>query len=41
MLACGTSGMTREVGVECTGVSDSGADGITREMCALFGVLEE
>ena len=29
--------MTREVGVVCTGVSDSGADGVTREMCALFG----
>ena len=41
MLACGTSGMTREVGVVCTGVSDSGADGVTGEMCALFGVLEE
>ena len=29
--------MTCEVGMVCTGVSDSGADGVTREMCALFG----
>ena len=41
MLVYGTSGMTREVGVVCTGVSDLGVDGITGEMCALFGVLEE
>ena len=41
MLACGTSGMIREVGVVCTGVSDSGADGVTGEMCTLFGVLEK
>ena len=41
MLVCVTSGMTREVGVVCTGVSNLGADGVTEEMCALFGVLEE
>ena len=41
MLVCETSGMTREVGVVCTGVSDLEADGVTREMCALFDVLEE
>ena len=41
VLVCWTSGMTREVGVVCTCVSDSGADGVTGEMCALFGVLEE
>ena len=39
MLVCGTLGMTHEVGVVCTGVSDSGADGVTEEMCALFGVF--
>ena len=41
MLACGTSGIACEVGVVCTGVSDSGADKVTGEMCALFSVLEE
>ena len=41
MLVCWNSGMTCEVGVVCTCVSDSGADGVTGEMCALFGVLEE
>ena len=41
MLVCGTSGMTCEVGVVCTGVSNLGADGVTGEMWALFGVLEE
>ena len=41
MLACGTSGIACKVGVVCAGVSDLGADGVTGEMCALFGVLEE
>ena len=41
MLVCETSGMTHEVGVVCTGVFDSREDGVTGDMCALFGVLEE
>ena len=41
MLVYGTAGMTRKMGVVRIGVSDSGADGVTGEMCALFGVLEE
>ena len=41
VLVCCNSRVTCEVGVICTCVSDSGADGVAREMCALFGVLEE